>query len=280
MKILTSLAVMAFAGSLSAAQLSESFDTWPATGWTIVDNNATGAGWIHDTVGLRAWHQDESGATTDFHLISPAMDLSAMTTVGLHFDSETNYGRWLANNPASIGDGVSTVEVSTDGGATWTVVWDDNTLDSLIAHSPDVSLDAWAGMSGVQIGFHFVGTFAQEWWVDNVVVDGVAAPMAYSIDQFNGFGGDLIAFNVDNATPGSTVIIGYSLAGAGPTATPYGPADMSSPINTLATLSTNGAGGAAMGLVKTAGSAGVTLYTQALDVASGTLTNSLAEVIL
>jgi len=276
MKILTSLAVMAFAGSLSA-QINETFDTWPASGWTVVDNGGVGVGWIHDAVNLRAWHEDEPGGTTDFHLISPVCTLGV--TPSLTFDTETNFGRWLANNPVSIGDGVSTVEIRVVGGTAWTEVWCDNTLDSLLSHTASVDLSLWNGQD-VQVGFHFVGTFAQEWWIDNVVVDNTAAVMAYSIDQFNGFAGDLIAFNIDNASPNATVMIGYSLAGAGPTTISGFVVDMSAPIFTLATLSTNAAGGAALSLVKPAGSAGVTLYTQALDLASGTLTNSLAEVIL
>lgn len=174
-RFLPLVAAIAVAGSLSAQTtvLSEDFSSGvPPTGWTHVNNNAgLGVGWIA-SVDSRAWHQDESGVgTTDFTLVSPAMDLSLLGTVYLHFEGETNWANYLANHPSSLGDGASTMEVTTDGGLTWTEVWTDTSLTSGDTYSPDVDLSAWGGMSNVQLGIHFYGTFAQEWWVDNVLVD-------------------------------------------------------------------------------------------------------------
>lgn len=285
--ILTPLAVAALAGSLSAQTtvLSEDFSTGvPPTGWTMMNNNANplSAGWIHDALNGRAWHEDELTAVgqTDNTLMTPAMDLTGLTSVALHWDNETNYGRWLGNHPNSTGNGVSTVEVTTDGGGTWTVVWTDNSLGSLLTSSPSVDLSAWAGMANVQVGFHFTGTYAQEWWVDNVVVNDDVVAMSYSIEQLADFTGNYISFNVDAATPGGTVMLGYSTTGAGPTNTPFGVVDMSLPINTLASMTADAAGGAAFSATTPAGTSGLTLYTQGVDLASGSLTNSLAEVIL
>ncbi|MHC4824168.1 MAG: hypothetical protein ACYTEP_09135 [Planctomycetota bacterium] len=174
-RILPILSAIAVAGSLSAQTtvLSEDFSSGvPPTGWTHVNNNAgIGVGWIASADG-RAWHQDEAGVgTTDFTLVSPAMDLTALANVYLHFEGETNWANYLANHPTSLGDGISNMEISTDGGLTWTVVWTDTSLASGDEYQPDVDLSAWAGMSNVQLGIHFYGTFAQEWWVDNVLVD-------------------------------------------------------------------------------------------------------------
>ncbi|MDA0666285.1 MAG: choice-of-anchor J domain-containing protein [Planctomycetota bacterium] len=286
MKILTSLAVMAFAGSLSAqtTYLSEDFNSGvvPPAGWTVVNNNANplSPGWISS--GNRAWHEDEAGGVgqTDNTLISPAMDLTAATAAFLHFDGETNWANYLANHPNSFGNGISNMEVSTDGGATWTVIWTDTSLVSGDTYSPTLDLAAFLGNASVQIGAHFSGDYAQEWWIDNVVVDdnSGAGGLVYSITNL--VAGQTATFAVSGATAGGTVILGYSLSGAGPTNTQFGSADMSLPISTLATLTANGSGNASFAPVVPGGAAGATLYTQGLDLASRTLTNSLAELVL
>lgn len=474
------LAAVAASGIASAQTtvLSEDFSTFVPTGWTVVDNNLSGIGpWEHDVAGLRAWHQDLSGGTADNTLISPAMDLSLLASAYLHFSGETNWATYLANHPTSLGDGFTNVEVTTDGGLTWTSVWTDTSLASGDTYNPDVDLSAYAGMSGVQIGIHYFGTFAHESWIDNVLVDdspvgpppagtpwtvnlpttfaaapytndfeaaagtiptsmaltnvdsltgladveawcnvGQLAPclvpfggsfnlemgldplsinyhnvrnamvlgidgagntalnldfQAYDageesnaadgvwissdganwfdvtdnwgtligplstweqildvdltgtpvdtsgqfylmfqqednfpyndldgvgiddivVDNNTGSGGftyaiaNLVAgstatFSVTGATAFGNVIIAYSLTGAGPTVTPFGTADMSAPIKTLTTMSADAAGAASFSPVVPGGVAGVTLYTQCLDVTAGALSNSLAEIIL
>ena len=285
MKILTSLAVMAFAGSLSAqtTYLSEDFDAGavPPAGWTQVDNNGDATiGWVPDGAG-RAWHQDEFGVVSDMTLMSPVMDLSGAAGVYLHFDGETNWANYLANHPASLGDGISNMEITTDGGLTWAVVWTDTSQNSGDTYAPIVDLSAYAGNASVQLGVHFFGSFAQEWWIDNVVIDDNAGAggMTYSIANL--VTGQTAVFSVSGATANGTVILGYSLAGAGPTTVPgFGIVDMSTPINTLATMTADGSGNASFSPVVPGGAAGATLYTQGWDVGSSSLTNSLAELIL
>lgn len=92
--------------------------------------------------------------------------------------------------------------------------------------------------------------------------------------------GQTASFSVTGATAGGTVLIAYSLTGAGPTVTPYGSADMSAPISIMASLTANGIGDAVFAPTVPAGLAGTTLYTQGLDVTSGSLTNSLIETVL
>ncbi|PCJ53850.1 MAG: hypothetical protein COA70_06690 [Planctomycetota bacterium] len=282
MKILTSLAVMAFAGSLSAqtTYLSEDFNggVVPPAGWTMVNNNGnTGsAGWISS--GDRAWHEDEFNGQSDNRLISPAFVITTPDAF-LHFDGETNWAQWLANHPSSIGNGISTMEINVNGGG-WIIVWIDTSLNNGDTYSPTVDLGVAIGDS-VQIGVHFSGDFAQEWWVDNVVVDdqsGAGGGLVYSITNL--VAGATANFSVTGASAGGAVILGYSLAGAGPTATPYGLVDMSAPITTLATLTADGSGNASFSPTVPGGAAGATLYTQGVDLGSGTLTNSLAELVL
>lgn len=219
--LLISLAVVALAGSASAqtTYLSEDFDAGviPPAGWSKVNNNGStgGIGWEADLLLGRAWHQDEFATPeSDNSLVSPSMDLSAAGGVYLHFDGETRWANYLANHPSSVGNGVSTMEVSTDGGVTWTVEWTDTSTaagSALEAYSPTVDLSAYAGNSNVQLSIHFYGDFAQEWWVDNVVID----------DQ-PGAGGPTLA--ISGTCPGVMTISASGLTAGGPVAVVQGPA--------------------------------------------------------
>ena len=167
--------------------LSEDFNAGvvPPAGWIQVNNNGdTTVGWIPDGVG-RAQHEDELGPVSDMTLVSPVIDLSSASNVFLHFDGETNWANYLANHPNSLGDGISNMEVTTNGGISWTVVWTDTAQTSGDTYSPTIDLSAFAGDSNVQIGIHFYGDFAQEWWVDNVVVDHQAVAVLTTVTNPN-----------------------------------------------------------------------------------------------
>lgn len=93
-------------------------------------------------------------------------------------------------------------------------------------------------------------------------------------------GGGIATINVGNATPSGNVLLGYSLSGPGPTNTPYGPVDMSPPISTLPTLTADPTGMASLSTGIPGRATGFTLYMHGVDLGSGLLTNSLAEVVL
>jgi hypothetical protein len=280
--ILSLVAVAALAGSASSQVLSEDFSSGvPPTGWVqVVNPGGSGVGWILDSIGGRAWHEDEylGGLFSDNTLVSPAFSLAGITSSTLTFDTETYYSSYLANNPLGYGDGISNMEISTDGGATWTVVWTDTAVVDNNYITEVVDISAFDGAASVQVGIHFFGTYAQEWWVDNVVVDGGGSGLVYSTSGL--VGGASATLTVSGATAGGGVLIGYSLTGAGPTNTPFGPVDMSNPITQLPVLTADGAGVASMTTMVPGRATGFTVYTQAADLTSSTLTNSLAEVVL
>ena len=280
--ILSLVAVAALAGSASSQVLSEDFSSGvPPTGWVqVVNPGGSGVGWILDSIGGRAWHEDEylGGLFSDNTLVSPAFSLAGITSSTLTFDTETYYSSYLANNPLGYGDGISNMEISTDGGATWTVVWTDTAVVDNNYITEVVDISAFDGAASVQVGIHFYGTYAQEWWVDNVVIDGGGAGLVYSTSGL--VGGASATLTVSGATAGGGVLIGYSLTGAGPTNTPFGPVDMSNPITQLPVLTADGAGVASMTTMVPGRATGFTVYTQAADLTSSTLTNSLAEVVL
>ena len=277
--IITIALAATLTASANAQALSEDFSSGvPPTGWTLVDNNGAASLTWEDDAG-RAWHQDDSsGATSDNTLISPAMDLSGSAGTTLTFDGQTQWSAWLANHPTSNGDGVSNMEVSTDGGATWTVVWTDTSIADG-TYSSSVDLSAFDGMTGVQLGIHFYGTYAQEWWVDNVVVDGGGGG-GLTLSATGLVSGGVATISVSGASANGNVLLGYSWVGAGPTQTRFGMLDLTMPIHSLPTQVADASGNVSVTAGVAVRLASHTLYGQAVDMTSGELSNAIAEPIL
>ena len=111
-------------------------------------------------------NSDANGANgaEDISLISPAMDLSSMSTIKLSFDSfmRGGYGE------------VITVEVSADGGTTWEVIdtitgtgtANDYAFGSMLY---DISSNI-AGSPAAHIKLRWTGDFSWGWSFDNIVV--------------------------------------------------------------------------------------------------------------
>jgi N-acetylneuraminic acid mutarotase len=144
--------------------------TTPKDGWTIVDNKGNGQVWQFDNPGNRA---NPPGGDSDFaildsdhygpgnsqdsSLVTPVSDVSAITNPTLDFD--TYYRPYTGS--------VADVDVSIDGGTTWTNVWHETT--DLTQGHVSIPLPAGAGTT-VQARFHYSGAFAYYWQLDNVVL--------------------------------------------------------------------------------------------------------------
>lgn len=85
---------------------------------------------------------------------------------------------------------------------------------------------------------------------------------------------------VENATPNGDVLIGVSLAGPGPTQTIYGAVQMSLPITQLPPVRSDAAGVAQLDVRIKPFMQGLTVYTQAIDLSAGQLSNALVETVL
>lgn len=179
----------------------------------------------------------------------------------------------LATNGSGLWVDAYWPAVSVNPGQTYWIEYADAGVNS-ICFQGNLGFDAYTGGEFYYQGAPFVvpgWDLAFRTWTDG------GGPN-YTITNL--VAGQTAVFAVSNATPGGSVRIGYSLTGAGPTLTPFGSVDMSAPISTLAFLTADAAGNASFSPTVPGGAAGLTLYTQGLDVASGTLTNSLAELIL
>lgn len=188
----------------AATYFQETFETYAddaavtAGGWTINDNSpASEADWTITNPGGRPVpfggtgkfmvsddDQGADGGDVNEELITPAINLTAATTVWLHFAT--------FSEPNDNGDTINNVDVSNDGGATWTTVWTsasptvgaastfdvdgitviDGTSDgrSQPVHKNITSLAA--GKASVKVRFHHLNATDDWYWtVDNVVVD-------------------------------------------------------------------------------------------------------------
>lgn len=170
----------------------------------------------------------------------------------------------------------SYAHVRVNGGA-WTQVWRDYVSVDYNPTPVVVDLSAYDGNPSVQVAFRYIGSNGHLWWCDEVMVSDSHG----DTNAISGLvGGGLATFQVVSATPSGGVLVGYSLAGAGPTPTPYGLVDMSQPISQLPMMFADVGGLATMSLNVPPQASGFVLYTQAVDITSGTLTNSLAAPIL
>ncbi|GHE72686.1 hypothetical protein GCM10014715_28570 [Streptomyces spiralis] len=144
--------------------------TAPPAGWSVVNAEGTTGGWdFSDSAkrgnrtggggGFAAVDSDHAGVGNhqDSALLSPVYDFSDYTRPRLSFDTEY----------ASYEGQRATVDVTTDGGASWSTVrlWQ----EPLHGHV-DVPLSDYAGAKAVQLRFRFVADWGLWWQVDNVFV--------------------------------------------------------------------------------------------------------------
>lgn len=106
---------------------------------------------------------------------------------------------------------------------------------------------------------------------DGIAIDTPAFRPIYIVN--NAVVGSVADFEVSNVSPGSSVIIGYSLTGPGPTTTMFGDVDMTPPISQLPTLVANTSGIASFSAPVPPSLAGATVYTQSVEILGGGLGN-------
>jgi hypothetical protein len=178
--------------------VSQTFDgTSTPAGWSVVNNTPAG-GWEFDdphprgnltggTGGFAIIDSDFLGIgnTEDTYLVSPVADLTGVSSPDLSF-----------NNDYHGLDSTADVDYSIDGGATWTNVWE-HTFDDVRGPSQiDIPLPGAANQPDVQVRFHYTGTWAWWWEVDNVFLGSrTCDPVA----------GGLVAGNVTDAATGAGI---------------------------------------------------------------------------
>jgi len=140
-------------------------------GWTVTDVQGTGQVWEFDDPGERGnrtgGHGDFATVDSDFFgpdgtqdtaLVSPAVDLSSADAPVLEFATDF-WANWMER---------AEVDVTVDGGATWSNVW--RVFDDV--RGPEVvrvAVPKAANQDEVQIRFHYLRGSHDFWWqVDDV----------------------------------------------------------------------------------------------------------------
>jgi N-acetylneuraminic acid mutarotase len=163
--------------------IAENFTGWTGTttqdGWTQVDNLGNGEVWRFDNPGNESppgggdldfaiedsFHYG-SGHSQDASLVSPVADLSTATDPTISF--VTYYFEFPGDN-SQTGD----VDLSLDGGTTWTTVWHQTTaiIGPDGVNQISIPIPQAAGDANVRIRFHYTGANESgNWGVDNVQV--------------------------------------------------------------------------------------------------------------
>ncbi len=149
------------------------FEDWSGNGsqhgWTATDLGTSGHAW---EFGSQQWNltggtgnfgvadpYDNAGAAENAELTTPVMDLSGrQTPANLEFDTA-----YLGADDTS-----AQVDMSVDGGATWSALWRQTTGE--FGGHVSLPLTAAAGHKKVQVRFHFTGQGTTLWEVDDVTV--------------------------------------------------------------------------------------------------------------
>jgi hypothetical protein len=163
-----------YAPSLSGVFEQFEYSSTPP-GWMVVDNQGNSQIWAFDDPGGRGNLTGGSGgfaiADSDFYgssgsqdteLRSPVMDFTALPNVTISFDTD-----FYTYNGADTAD----VDVSIDGGSSWTNVWRQIGDYRGPAHVVRDITSLAAGNANVVVRFHYYNASYEWWWqVDNVLI--------------------------------------------------------------------------------------------------------------
>ncbi|MGH3499421.1 MAG: kelch repeat-containing protein, partial [Nocardioidaceae bacterium] len=143
----------------------------PQDGWTITDNEGNDETWAFDDPGGRGnltggagnfaaidSYDYGYGSSQDTTLVSPVSDLSDATS------PEIAFGTYLTSYSTAVAD----VDLSVDGGETWTNVWKRSS-----GHAEgykEVPIPDAAGQPSVQFRFHYTGEWPAFWQLDDVFI--------------------------------------------------------------------------------------------------------------
>jgi N-acetylneuraminic acid mutarotase len=154
------------------AGVVEHFDgtTIPPT-WTVKDNNASGGVWVANDPGHRG---NLTGGSGNFAII----DSDALGSGHTQDTTLTSPVVNLANDPSPVvglnsvykqySNSIADIDYTVDGGTTWTNVWHQTTVGQ---QGPlERPLPGAANQAAVQVRFHYKGTWAYYWEVDDVFI--------------------------------------------------------------------------------------------------------------
>ena len=252
----------------------EAFENGIPASWTNIHRSAHIDPWhagSRQVDGSRDIHHEffcTNGFTMrDNLLLSPVIDLSGVSRAFFECGQHQQFPTSRLYNA---------VEITTNGGQSTTVIYQETgTWSGFGTIKADIS--AWAGQK-VQIGFHYRGVIANGWSVDNVRV--TTSPVQHTVANLVQLA--QATYTVSGATPGNSIGILVSTAGAGPLPSPWGNVCLAAPIVVLPVLTANASGSASVSFTVPSGTKGIVVYSQAVEIslpATIRITNSLAPAV-
>lgn len=168
--------------------LYEDFETWPLTDWSYA---TVGAGWVETDIQVHSgtksvYHNDDDVANADW-LISPAVNL--VESGDLTFWEYQNYGSYYELHKVVVLDGPDPATAAELGVLYSEVGVEDTWTEKTF------SLDLYAGQT-VYFGFYYEGTYADEWFLDDITVVGREPLATYDV-TFNIADGDAVNLNAE-----------------------------------------------------------------------------------
>jgi hypothetical protein len=243
--------------NLASVGNTAEIEVWYIPG-TSVGNESSSAGWT--SLGTFTGTSAGTDLPSFFDMSGNGMTFVGGQTYGLYFDC-ISYGN---------GDTVRYTNGSGAGGGP-------NGEDQW--SNADLMITANAGKG---TGGHGGSTFSPRNWNGCIHYD-TGSGGGFTLSSTGLTAGATTTVSTTGGTPGTLVYVCYSLTGGGPTATPYGMADLSKPIRALKTQTADAAGETSLDRGIPAGWAGQMVYMQALNVTgpgAGVFSNQLVDTIL
>lgn len=158
------------------------FNNWDinSTCWYIIDNDMTGGerNWKYNSSEQCAYHPwGQPNMPQDGWLISPGIVLSAGQNYLLSFEEKNSSSGTNMKNSVLVAVDADQDEVPVT--SNFTQVWSDNSNFPTSWTERTIDLTAYAGHT-INIAFKYEGTFAHNWYIDNVSVE--ANTPEYSIN--------------------------------------------------------------------------------------------------
>jgi uncharacterized repeat protein (TIGR01451 family) len=169
--------------SAATTILEEDFETWPLSGWTIGgagpcywDSNAYYTNRPNYTGGTGLCadaDSDRCGVAMQTTLTTPSFSLASFSTATLEFNLA-----WFDYYGTSYGD----INISTDGGSTWTTMAQLTPDDSGIAGRASLDLTPYVGYTDCMIQFDYMTEdWELLWEIDDLVIKGIYGPLCSSL---------------------------------------------------------------------------------------------------
>jgi len=172
--------------------------TFPPTAWAEV-NYAAEPGWVQ---GSGSALHDDSAVLSQSLLVAAPMDLAAASEVFLHLD----FGQRFVQSRL-----LNSVEYTLDAGQSFHVLYSLSGLQSGGGQRLELDLSSLAGLSDVRLAFRYEGYKANEWWLEQVLVDDQAPNPAARWPHLPAFFIDIRSLDLDFEALAGSVPLWMSL---------------------------------------------------------------------